>query len=85
MAETAHKLNYNSKKEDLVMPEYGRHIQEMIRHARSIEKDDERQAFIERVVDLMVQITPQNRNIEDVRSRMSVSYTHLTLPTKRIV
>ncbi len=70
MAETAHKLSYNSKKEDLVMPEYGRHIQEMIRHARTIESDEERQAFIERVVGLMVQITPQNRNLDDVRARM---------------
>ena len=70
MTDTSHNLTYNSKKSDLIMPEYGRHIQEMINYGKTIEKDEERQHFIERVVDLMVQITPQNRNLDDVRARM---------------
>lgn len=69
MSENAHNLVYNSKKEDLIMPEYGRHIQEMIKHAKTIEDPEERQAFMDKVVGLMIQITPQNRNIEDVRER----------------
>ena len=70
MTDNAHNLTYNSKKEDLIMPEYGRHIQEMINFAKTIQDQEERQAFIERVVDLMLQITPQNRNMDDVKERI---------------
>ena len=70
MSDNSHNLVYNSKKEGLIMPEYGRHIQEMIKYGKAIEDKDKRQAFIEKVVKLMMQITPQNRNLDDVKVRM---------------
>jgi len=69
MSENAHNLVYNSKREDLIMSEYGRHIQEMIKYAKTVEDPEERRAFVDKVVSLMIQITPQNRNLEDVRER----------------
>lgn len=63
-------LEYNSSRPLLIIPEYGRHIQNMVRHARGIEHDGERQAFIETVVDLIMQMHPQNRNLEDYRDKM---------------
>ena len=64
------KMEYNSSREELIIPEYGRHIQNMVRHARTIENDEERQAFIEHVVKLMMQMHPQNKNLDDYRDKM---------------
>ena len=42
----------------------------LIRHSREIEDVNERQAFIENVVNLMMQMHPQNRNLDDYRTKM---------------
>ena len=67
---SAHNMEYNSQKNDLIIPEYGRNVQMLIRHAKTIENDGMRQAFIEKVIDLMHQMHPQNRNIDDYRSKL---------------
>ena len=63
-------MQYNSNKENLEMPEYGRNVQLLVNHARTIEDDEFRQAFAERIIDLMQQMNPQNRTIEDYRSKL---------------
>ena len=63
-------MEYNSSRDLLIIPEYGRHVQKMVRSAREIENDAERQQFIEEVVKLMMQMHPQNRNLEDYRDKM---------------
>ena len=63
-------MEYNSNKEELIIPEYGRHIQNMVRHARTLETPAERQQFVEHVVKLMMQMHPQNRNLDDYRDKM---------------
>lgn len=63
-------LEYNSERELLRIPEYGRHIQDLISFAKSIEDDNERQKTAEAIVDLMIQISPQSKNIDDYRERL---------------
>lgn len=63
-------MEYNSKREELIIPEYGRHIQNMIRYARTIPDRNKRQQFIEKIVTLMMQMHPQNRSLEDYRDKM---------------
>lgn len=63
-------MDYNSTKEELLMPEYGRNVQDMIRYARTIDDPNYRQAYIEKVIDLMMIMVPQNRNIDDIREKM---------------
>ena len=63
-------MEYNSKKEELIIPEYGRNVQAMIRYAREIPDRSTRQRFIEQIVGLMMQMHPQNRNLEDYRDKM---------------
>jgi hypothetical protein len=63
-------MEYNSNKELLVIPEYGRHVQNLIRHARTIENKDERQHFAERIIGLMMQMHPQNRILDDFRDKL---------------
>lgn len=63
-------MTYNSAKDNLTIPEYGRHVQLLVDHARTIEDDALRQRFAERIIRLMMQMVPQNRNIEDYRGKL---------------
>ncbi len=63
-------MEYNSAREDLIIPEYGRNVQKLINYAKTIEDPDYRQKFVESVVDLMQQMHPQSRNIDDYRDRL---------------
>lgn len=63
-------MKYNTEKEDLVIPEYGRHIQNLINYAKKIENREERQAMVEKIIGLMMQMHPQNRNIDDYRDKL---------------
>ncbi len=63
-------MEYNSQKDLLVIPEYGRNMQGLIRHALTIEERAKRQAYIERLVNLMQQMHPQSRNIEDSKLKL---------------
>ncbi len=63
-------LSYNTSKNNLVIPEYGRNIQLLIEHARDIKDPAYRQAFVEKIVDLMLQMHPQTRNVEDYVAKL---------------
>ena len=58
-------FEYNSQRPNLIIPEYGRHIQKMIDHAKTIEDPVKRQRTAESIVDLMNQMVPQGRQEED--------------------
>lgn len=63
-------MEYNSQRDFLIMPEYGRNVQKLIRHARTIEDEGERQAFVEEIVELMHQMNPLSKNIDDYRVKL---------------
>jgi len=63
-------MNYNTSKEDIVIAEYGRNIQELIQHAKTIEDAEHRQAYIEEVVNLMQQLHPQAKNVDDYIAKL---------------
>ena len=63
-------MEYNSSREELIIPEYGRHVQNMVRYARHRENPEERKAFVEQIVKLMMQMHPQNKNLDDYRDKM---------------
>lgn len=63
-------MKYNTAKDELVIPEYGRHIQNLIKYCKAVENKDERQALAEKIVDLMMQMHPQNRNMDDYRDKL---------------
>lgn len=60
-----HQIQYNTEREQLRMPEYGRHVQNLIKFAKTIEDRDKRQAFVEKVAELMFMLNPPTRNEED--------------------
>jgi len=70
MISTANGLEYNSSRENLVISEYGRHVQKLIKHAKTIEDKEERQAFVESIINLMHQMNPQNKNVAEYRLKL---------------
>lgn len=63
-------MDYNTSRDFLIIPEYGRHVQGMLQYAVTIENQQEKQAFVEKVVNLVVQMNTQNKNAEDFREKV---------------
>lgn len=64
------EIEYNTSRDELVMPEYGRHVQLMIQQAKTITDPQRKQVFVEKIVDLMYIMNPQSRGVEDYRERL---------------
>ncbi len=64
------EMTYNSQSELLRIPEYGRHVQNLVNHAKTIEDDKERQTFAEQVVQLMYQMNPQSKNVLEYKTKL---------------
>lgn len=60
-------LDYNTQREKLIMPEYGRGIQNMVDYALTIEDREERQICAETIVRAMQRMYPQNNDEEQMR------------------
>ncbi len=67
-------MEYNSEKEPMIISEYGRNVQNLINYAKTVEDKALRQKYAERIVALMYQMNPQNRNINNYRSKL---WSHL--------
>lgn len=67
-------MEYNSQKETLIIAEYGRNVQNLINFAKTVEDKNQRQKYAERIVTLMYQMNPQNKNINNYRSKL---WSHL--------
>ncbi len=63
-------FEYNSQRPNLTIPEYGRHVQKMIDYAKTIEDDKKRQEISEAIIDLMSQMVPQGKYVEDQRDKL---------------
>ncbi|NNF35627.1 MAG: DUF4290 domain-containing protein [Saprospiraceae bacterium] len=63
-------IEYNSSRENLTISEYGRHVQKLIQHAKTIEDRDARQRFVEGVIALMYQMNPQHKNVGEVQEKL---------------
>ena len=69
-------MKYNTTRDPLVLPEYGRNVQRMIRYAISIEDRAERNKAASAIIELMGQLNPHLRDVEDFRHKL---WTHLFL------
>ena len=58
-------LDYNTQREKLVLPEYGREIQQMVDYAVKLEDREERQRCAESIIVIMDRMFPENRSVED--------------------
>ena len=58
-------LEYNTERSQLIIPEYGRHIQKMVDHALSIEDVEERNKVAKAIVAVMGNLNPHLRDVPD--------------------
>lgn len=63
-------MDYNTQREKLKMPEYGRHIQKMIEKVKGIEDKEKRNEQIQAVVDVMGSLNPSMKDNADFRHKL---------------
>ncbi len=63
-------MEYNTQRERLPMPEYGRSVQEMVDYAVSIEDRAERQHCAETIVNIMWGMFPSLRDVKDFQAKL---------------
>lgn len=69
-------LEYNSVREHLVMPEYGRNVQRMIEYCMTVEDREQRNKVAQSIISVMGQLNPHLRDVEDFKHKL---WTHLFL------
>tara|TARA_B100000900_G_scaffold137883_2_gene116821 strand:- start:7563 stop:8195 length:633 start_codon:yes stop_codon:yes gene_type:complete len=63
-------LEYNTIREDLIIPEYGRHIQKMINYASSRETKEERNKLANSIISVMGNLQPHLRDVADFQHKL---------------
>ena len=69
-------LDYNTQREKLILPQYGREIQNMVDHAVGLPTKEERQRCAEAIISIMDRMNAQNRGNVD---HMEKLWDHLAL------
>lgn len=70
------KIPYNTEKDKLIMPEYGRTVQEMINLCLTIEDRNKRMLCAQEIVTIMAKIKQENAETPEVQSKL---WNHLAL------
>ncbi len=63
-------LEYNSEREHLIIPEYGRHIQKLLNYCIALEDDKERNKMANAIVDVMGNLQPHLRDVPDFQHKL---------------
>jgi len=63
-------MDYNTQREKLIMPEYGRHVQKMIEYVKKIKDKDKRNEQIKAVVNVMATLNPQLKDMNDYQRKL---------------
>lgn len=63
-------MEYNTDRKPLIIPEYGRHIQEMVDYCMAIEDREKRNEFAEIIIEVMGELNPHLRDVEDFQHKL---------------
>ncbi len=63
-------MEYNTLRTQLIIPEYGRHIQEMVDHCKTITDEKERNGFAEIIIEVMGELNPHLRDVPDFQHKL---------------
>lgn len=69
-SEAIKSIEYNTSREDLIIPEYGRHLQKLIDQVILIEDREERNKAAQNVIDIMGTINPHLRDVLDFKHKL---------------
>ncbi len=64
------QLQYNTEREHLIIPEYGRHMQKMINYATSRETKEERNKLANAIIAVMGNLQPHLRDVPDFQHKL---------------
>jgi hypothetical protein len=64
------ELEYNTDREHLIIPEYGRHIQKLINHCKLLETKEERNTMALAIIDVMGNLQPHLRDVPDFKHKL---------------
>jgi len=68
--------DYNSSREKLILPEYGRNIQKMVNHIKTIEDREERNKAAHTIIGVMGNLNPHLRDVSDFKHKL---WDHLAI------
>lgn len=63
-------MEYNSTREDLIMPEYGRAVHKMVQHIKTLQTKEERNLAALSLIEIMGTKNPQLRDVEDFTHKL---------------
>lgn len=63
-------MEYPSLEGKLIMPEYGRNIQQMVNHAMTIEDREERTRCVKTIINIMGNLFPYLRDVNDFKHKL---------------
>lgn len=63
-------LEYNSDREHLIIPEYGRHIQKLVNHCVKLEDREVRNTMAKAIVQVMGNMQPHLRDVPDFQHKL---------------
>jgi hypothetical protein len=63
-------LEYNTERNQLNIPEYGRHIQKLVEHCKTLPTKEERNRMANAIVGVMGNLNPHLRDIEDFQHKL---------------
>lgn len=67
-------MEYNTQRPQMILPEYGRNVQNMISHAMELADREERNKAARAIIEVMGQLNPHLRDVDDFRHKL---WTHL--------
>jgi hypothetical protein len=68
--------DYNTQRKKMALPEYGRNVQKMVDHIKSIEDRDERNRAAKTIISIMGNLNPHLRDVGDFKHKL---WDHLAL------
>lgn len=70
MTNNTGQLEYNTEREHLIIPEYGRHLQKMINHAMAQDSKEERNKLAKAIISVMGNMQPHLRDVPDFQHKL---------------
>ncbi|WP_115463137.1 DUF4290 domain-containing protein [Winogradskyella aurantiaca] len=64
------ELEYNTEREHLIIPEYGRHVQKMVNYAKAEPSRDERNRLAKAIISVMGNLQPHLRDVPDFQHKL---------------
>ncbi|WP_040253616.1 DUF4290 domain-containing protein [Psychroserpens mesophilus] len=63
-------IEYNTEREHLIIPEYGRHLQKMVNYAKQLPTKEERNKVAKSIINVMGNLQPHLRDVPDFQHKL---------------